>query len=47
MIYYIYISELFTNVHAIIYLQLHIKNQVTKACKTQVNTQLLISQEMT
>ena len=27
--------------------KLHVKNQVTKDCKTLVNTQLLISQEMT
>ena len=47
MIYYIYFSGIFINVHPIIYLQLYIKNQVTKGCKTQVNTQLLISQEMT
>ena len=47
MIYYIYFSGIFIIVHPIIYLQLYIKNQVTKGCKTQVNTQLLISQEMT
>ena len=37
----------FINVDAIIHLQLRIKNQVTKGCKAQVNTQLLISQKMT
>ena len=40
-------SGLFINVDAIIYLQLCNKNQATKGCKTQVNTQLLILQEMT
>ena len=43
--------EIFINVDAIIYLHLCYKNQVTKIfdgvyCKTQVNTQLLISQEI-
>ena len=41
------LSGIFTNVHAIIYFQFYIKHQVTKSCKAQVNTQLLISQEMT
>ena len=40
-------SGLFINADAIIYLQLCNKNQVTKGCKTQVNSQILISQEMT
>ena len=40
-------SGIFTNVHAMIYFQFYIKHQVTKGCKKQVNTQLLISQEMT
>ena len=39
------LSGLFIN--EIIYLQLRVKSQVTKGCKTQVNTQLLISQEVT
>ena len=39
-------SELFINVDAIIYMELCNKNNVTQGCKTQVNTQLLISQEM-
>ena len=40
-------SRLFINVDAIIYLQLCNKNQVTKDCKAQVNTHLLISPETT
>ena len=40
-------SGIFINVDAIIYLQLCSKNQVKKGCKTQVNSQILISQEMT
>ena len=40
-------SGIFINADAIIYLQLSNKNQVTKGCKTQINSQILISQEMT
>ena len=41
------LSELFLNVDGIIYFLLCNKHQVPKGCKAQVNTQLLISKDMT